>query len=68
MASEWIGDNLSMAAQAAGLNLLWHRDPYNNESVTLLNEHRDALYYWPYTPSLTEAREKADEILNEGRT
>lgn len=66
MPSEWLPE-ISHRAEDAGLSLLWHRDSDSGaESVTLLDKGHRPLYHWPYVPSLTEAREKADEILNEG--
>jgi hypothetical protein len=68
MPSEWISEHLPSDAQDAGIALLWHRDrETGRESATLLDKHRQALFYWPYNPSLGEVRDKAMEILKEGR-
>ena len=65
MPSEYLED-ISNRAESAGLCFLWHRDSEGYESVTLLDRDHRPLYHWPYVPSLTEAREKAHEFINEG--
>jgi len=69
MASEDISENLPLDAADAGLMLIWHRNrgAGEPESVTLLNRDRQALYCWPYSPSLGEVRDKSMELLKEGR-
>jgi len=67
---EDISKNLPGDAQDAGLRLLWQREavgPAGPGSVTLLNRLRQALFYWPYNASLGEVRDKAMELLKEGR-
>lgn len=66
MPSEWVSENLPIDAQRVGMSLLWAKNGYG-QSVTLLNEHREALFHWPYNASLGEVRDKAMELLKEGR-
>ena len=66
MASEFLRDRLPADAEDAGMFLLWHRDPEKRETVTLVNRDHRALFLWPYIPSLTEARDKAMELVKDG--
>ena len=66
MASEFLRDILPSDAEEAGLLLLWHRDREHRESAILINKDRQALFSWPYVPSLTEVRDKAMEFLKKG--
>lgn len=68
MPTEYVSDNLPLEAQDAGMDLLWHRDPGSRcESITLINSKHQPLFYWPYNASYGEVREKALELLREGR-